>query len=199
MKKIVLAIVAVSFIACKNEKKQIIVLSKGDATINQQKKTIEASNGSGHEEKTFLEKDASATYTVKGPSGEASITFDKAGIYLVNAKADTLLGAQQNYVQAEQTGAVMTQEVLKQKIDSLEQMVVGKNISEANRNFLILPNQAAFLTSNENAIIITPFRPMKAITSKDGQAPEVYRFYSIREVRETIEKLKALTGPTPSK
>jgi hypothetical protein len=36
---------------------------------------------------------------------------------------------------------------------------------------------------------------MTSVYAKDGAMPEVYRFYSIREVRETIGKLEALTQP----
>jgi hypothetical protein len=37
---------------------------------------------------------------------------------------------------------------------------------------------------------------MRSAEKVDGQAPEVYRFYSIREIRETIGKLEELTKPT---
>jgi hypothetical protein len=36
---------------------------------------------------------------------------------------------------------------------------------------------------------------MTSAASKNGEAPEVYRFYSIREIRETIGKLEDLTRP----
>jgi hypothetical protein len=34
---------------------------------------------------------------------------------------------------------------------------------------------------------------MRSAEKKDGEDPEVYRFYSIKEIRETIAKLQALT------
>jgi hypothetical protein len=36
---------------------------------------------------------------------------------------------------------------------------------------------------------------MTSAASKNGEAPEVYRFFSIREIRETIGKLETLIQP----
>jgi hypothetical protein len=35
---------------------------------------------------------------------------------------------------------------------------------------------------------------MTSIEQKGNKEPEVYRFYSVKEVRETIDKLQKLTG-----
>ena len=86
-----------------------------------------------------------------------------------------------------------TQEDLKHDIDSLEQLTEGKNISAANRNFYILPKTTVKISDNLDAFVVGPFHRMTSIEKVDGKLPEVYRFYSIQEVRETIEKLTALT------
>jgi hypothetical protein len=39
---------------------------------------------------------------------------------------------------------------------------------------------------------------MTSIVKEGDKDPEVYRFYSVREVRETIGKLEKLTGAKPS-
>jgi hypothetical protein len=89
----------------------------------------------------------------------------------------------------------MTQEVLKTKIDSLQQLTTGANVSAANRNFFILPNQVVKVSENLDAFIVGPYHQMRSAEKVDGKDPEVYRFYSIREIRETIAKLEELTKP----
>ena len=88
----------------------------------------------------------------------------------------------------------MSQEELKHDIDSLQHLVTGQNASAASRAFFIPPNTATKITANTDATIIGPFHQMTSIEQKGNEAPEVYRFYSVKEVRETIDKLQKLTG-----
>ena len=88
---------------------------------------------------------------------------------------------------------IITQESLKLKIDSLNLLVQGKNISAANRNYYILPNQAVKISSNHLSEVVGPYHQMRSAEKVDGKEPEIYRFYSIKEIREMIVKLQALT------
>lgn len=88
---------------------------------------------------------------------------------------------------------LLPKESLVQKIDSLQQLSQGKNVSAANRNFFILPNQATFITANAQAQVVGPYHQMRSAEKIDGKDPEIYRFYSIKEIREMITKLQALT------
>jgi hypothetical protein len=180
MKQLTFSLLALTLLAsCSSSIKRVYVLSKGPATVDEAAKTISAKDGTGHEEKVV-------NYTV---------TLTDKGLYVLNVKNDTIIGALQNYTAPKLQQNLLTQEDLKVKIDSLQQLVAGKIVSK-EKNFFILPNQVVKITDNLEAIIVTPYHQMRSAEKVDGQAPEVYRFYSIREIRETIGKLEELTKPT---
>jgi hypothetical protein len=180
--------------ACSSNQKKIIIFSKGTTDINKEALTIKATDGAGHEEQNLNLVGESITLNLNSPAGEAKATLTENGVYVINVKTDTIIGSQVTYSAPDMNTKVITQEALKQKIDSLQQLVQNKNVSAANKNFFILPNTAAFLTNNYDAIIVGPFHRMTSAEEKDGKAPEVYRFYSIKEVRETIAKLEGMTS-----
>jgi hypothetical protein len=196
MKQLTYSLLALTlFASCSSSIKRVYVLSKGPATIDESAKTISAKDGTGHEEKMVSYTDATTTIQLDAPAGKTSVTITDKGLYILNVKNDTIIGALQNYTAPKLQQNLLTQEDLKVKIDSLQQLVAGK-IASKEKNFFILPNQAVKITDNLDAIIVTPYHQMRSAESVDGKAPEVYRFYSIREIRETIGKLEGLTKPT---
>jgi hypothetical protein len=196
MKNIIVSLFAILlFAACANNQKRVVVMSKGAAEFDEATKTIKAKDGTGHEEKLVSFTDASVSLQLDAPAGKTSIELKEKGLYILNVKNDTIIGSYQNYTAPASQKNIMTQDDLKLKIDSLQQLTTGKNISTANRNFFILPNQAVKITENVDAIIVGPYHQMRSAEKVDGKDPEVYRFYSIREIRETIGKLEVLTKP----
>ncbi len=197
MKKIAFCIVAViSLASCKDNIKKVLVLSKGTAKINKEAKTITVDESSGHEEQTFdVNSGDKVTYSVKSQAGEGSVEFPTNGYYIVNAKNDTVVGGLQNYGAVEERKTEFTQEDVKKNLDSLKALVANQNVSAANHNFFILPNQVVKITDNLDAFIVGPYHRMTSVEAKEGKTPEVYRFYSIKEVREKIDKLDAMTKP----
>ncbi|NDA61385.1 MAG: hypothetical protein EBX50_05010 [Chitinophagia bacterium] len=186
-----LLLVGSLFASCNNYK--LVVMSKGEAKINAETGSIASTDGAGHTEQSVAT--SSKHWTVESPAGKAIFDLSEKGLYVVNAKNDTIIGSYQNYVSAEKAGQIISQEMLAQKLDSLKQLAEGKNVSDANRNFYILPNQAVRVTGNVDAEIVGPYHKMTSAASKNGETPEVYRFYSIKEIRETIGKLEELTSP----
>lgn len=182
------------FTACSSDQKRVVVFSKGTAEINTETKIIKATDGAGHEDKAVDFVGKNVELTLNTTAGEAKVTLTENGYYVVNVKNDTIIGSQVNYTDPQLANQVITQEALKFKIDSLENLVANKNVGKATRNFYILPNSAVHITENFDAIIIGPFHKMRSAEGKDGKAPEVYRFYSIKEIRETIAKLQGMTG-----
>lgn len=168
-------------------------MSKGNPDIDQEAGTISGKEGVGHEESILLT--GRSDWKLESPAGKGTVDLKEKGLYVVNVKNDTIIGSFQNYIAAENAGQVVSQETVIKKLDSLRLLVEAKNISAANRNFYILPNTAALITANIEAEIVGPYHKMTSAYAKDGSAPEVYRFYSIREIRETIGKLEALTQP----
>jgi len=194
MKKIItFLIAAILLAACADHNKKIVVMSKGDAEINTDAKTIKATAGASHEEKIAFVKGDKVIFKLSTPAGEATVELLENGVYIINVKNDTIIGSYQKYSDPKVAQNTITQESLKQKIDSLHLLVEGKNVSEANRNFFILPNQATRITGNTDAMIVGPYHQMRSAEKIDGKDPEVYRFYSIKEIREMISRLQALT------
>lgn len=198
------ALALVTLTACSNNnEKKIMVLSKGDAKVDVTGKSIEVTNGAGSSEAEMVYKTADkVVLKVKENDKVVEIEIPENGYYILNTKQDTIIGSYQNYTSVEvanDTSKLITQEMIKKSIDSLIALTEGKNISAANRNFFILPYTAVKITANTKATIVAPFHNMTTIEKEGDQDPEVYRFYSIKQIREKIEKQKALTIATPGK
>jgi hypothetical protein len=114
---------------------------------------------------------------------------------VINVMNDTIIGSYQKYSDPSKTIPVMSQVELKHRIDSLQQLMEGRNVSEANKNFFILPKYAAHITSNTEAEVVGPYHQMRSAAKVDGKEPEIYRFWSIKEIREIVTKLQVLATP----
>lgn len=183
-------------IACAGNDKTIVIMSKGEASVDLNAGTIQAKDGAGHEEKLVAVNKADISFKLNTPAGEATVQLKENGLYIINVKNDTIIGSYQQYSTAGQAQKVMSQEILLQKIDSLQLLAQGKNVSAANKNYFILPNQATFITANPQAQVVGPYHQMRSAERVNGKDPEIYRFYSIKEIREMITKLQALTLAT---
>ena len=180
-------------ISCSDKK--MVVMSKGSADINTDTKTITAKDGSGHEEKEITLSGGKTVFKLNTPAGEAMVEILDNGLYIVNVKNDTIIGSYVKYGDPKLAQNVMTQDNLKKQMDSLQLLSEGKNVSEANRNYYILPNKAVKISNNTKSMIVGPYHRMTSAEKEDGKDPEVYRFYSIKEIREMILKLQVLTTP----
>lgn len=194
MKKFTLAFsIAVLLGACASGHKKVIVISQGTANIDTDNRTITTS-GKGHEEKTVLFHDeGKVDLQLTTAQGKSTVSLEGTGVFLLNAKADTIVGSFVNYTAPKTKGETISDERLRADIDSLEQLVSGR-VSAEKKTFFILPGQAVRVSENAGAHIVTPFHQMTSIAVKPGTTPEVYRFYPISEVRTTLEKLKGFTG-----
>ncbi len=197
MKPVSLILIALTLLiaACSSHTKKILVFANNEAVIDEETKTITQKDTIGHVDKEInYSTGDKVELNIKSPGGETKIVIPEDGYYIVNLKAkDTIIGGYQKFSTPKEANKVMTQEVLKHNIDSLQQMIENKNISAASRTFYILPNTAVKITGNTESFIVGPYHRMTSIEKKDDKEPEVYRFYSIKEVRETIGKLVALT------
>ncbi|TAF53628.1 MAG: hypothetical protein EAZ62_04335 [Sphingobacteriia bacterium] len=196
MKNILAFALLLTLAACSSNPKTLVVMSKGKAEVDLNAQTIKATDGSGHEEQTINLSQEPAIFQLNTPAGEAKVELKGTGLYVVNVKNDTIIGAYQNYTSAEKAQNMISQEALKTKTDSLKQLVEGKNVSAANRNYYILPNQVAKISENPAAQVVGPYHRMRSAERVDGKDPEIYRFYSIKEIREMISKLEKLQAPS---
>ena len=196
MKRIFYCIaVSVCLTACRKNEKKLIVYSKGVASIDKEAKSITvAPGGTSQEEKTLDYNSADKlSFNIQSPAGNASVDIAENGLYIINTKTDTIVGSYQVYGAPKATAQVITQEHIKKDIDSLQQLLKGANVNTANRNFFIAPNTAVKISGNIQAYIVGPFHQMTSIEKEEGKEPEVYRFFTANEIRETIAKLQKLT------
>ena len=183
-----------SLAACKGHAKKITAYASGDIQVDNSKTNITVADGTGQREQELEYKGSgSVTLNVTTPTGKLSLEAKDDGLYVANLKNDdTLIGSYQ-HVGAEGGEARIGQDALKQKLDSLQKLVLDQNVSDANRNYYILPGQIAKISSESNAKVFGPFHPIPGGFDA-GSVPELYKFYSIREIREIISRLSGMTG-----
>lgn len=182
--------------SCKGHLKKVIVYANSDIQVDNTKTNITVGEGSPqHEQELDYTGSGPVTLNVTTSSGKITLDVPDDGLYIANLKtSDTLIGS---YVHtgAGEAESRISQDVLKEKLDSLEKLVRNENVSAANRNFFILPNHIARLTPVAEAKAFGPFTPIPAAFDA-GSVPEIYKFYSMNEMHETINKLSGMTGAT---
>ena len=181
-----------------NGSKKILIMPKGKATVNKEAKTVTVASGTSHEEQTvdFPGGDA-LTLQVTTANNKFSADVPQTGYYVLNAKTDTLIGSYQNYSAPASETKVISQDDLKHRIDSLQKLLSG-NVSDPKKTFYILPGKAVKITDNLDAIIVGPFNSLTTLEQTGDKAPEVYKFYTSKDVRETLERVQKMTIAPPS-
>lgn len=174
--------------------KKVLVMAKG--TIAHTENNITVTDGSGYSElEITLKGKEKNTINATGPNGKVSIDITDAGYYILSLRADTVVGSYQKLATEAGGGKTISQDDLKAKIDSLQKLTAGANVSAANHNYLVAPNQLIKVSDNSNARIYGPFRKVPEVIepSKDGKEVEIYKFSTNNEVREVIGKLEKMT------
>lgn len=186
----------ICFAACKGHEKKILVYASGDIQVDNTKQHITVAEGTTHHEQEldFTTGDP-VTLDIQSPQGKATLTATDDGLYIANLKTDTVVGSMQ-HVGAEGGEAKITQDALRQKLDSLQKLVVGQNVSEANKNYFIVPGKIVKISSNPKGKVFGPFTTVSS-SFDAGSVPEIYKFYSMKEMREIIGNLEKMAGGTP--
>ena len=194
---IIIATLLASCASNNNNIKRILVIAKGSADFNTTSKTITLTNGAGTVDTSAdFNAEGKLSLQIKKENGNLTIEIPDNGYYMLNGTNDTIVGSYQNYGVQKTSFDTVKQATIVKGIDSLQRLIQGTNVSATNRNFNILPYQALKITNNLDAFIVAPYHQMTSIEKVDGKAPEVYRFYNVKEIRETIETLKALSKHT---
>jgi hypothetical protein len=193
-----LLLVITCFTACKGHDKKVLVYSTGDIQVDNTKQHITVSDGSGHREQEleFTGGDPVAL-DVESPAGKLSFNVQEDGLYILNLQHDTVIGSFQ-HVGSDNGEAKITQDMLKQKLDSLQKLTQNENVSEANRNYFIAPGKMVKISSNTQGRVFGPYVPIPG-SFDAGSVPEIYKFYSIGEIREIIANLQKMTQFQPGK
>ena len=170
MKYSSLLIVVVLIAGCSSKGKKLVVMSSG--ALQQAGTTITIEPGTTHNELTQDYPSGTTTISIKGFPAASSAEFSESGLYLLNLKSDTLVGSIQRFGESEGTIKI-SQDDLKKKVDSLQQLIVGQNM----------------ISANTDARIYGPY--VKTPSSAENGA-EVYKFYTNKQMRETIDKLNKM-------
>jgi hypothetical protein len=181
----------ICFAACSpGVEKKVKVMSSGKIKVDEATKVITFTPGGQHNEAdlTFTEKDKAVT--VKTPDGDQSFEIPDNGVYILNLKTDTLIGNMVNFGSGGQPSSISTEQ-LEHIIDSTQQLINGQNASDANKTYFILPKTIKKLTTNLNAQLINPYNniPYRVEADKDGKAPEIYKFFTAKQKRESLNEL----------
>lgn len=154
--------------------------------------TINLEPGTQHNEETItLTGDK---LVLKSGAASKEYVVPTAGTWLLNLQKDTLIGGFQSFGDASSREGKITQDQLQQRMDSLQQLMVGANVSDSKRNFFLAPQELKLISTTDNAILVGPFKGMPASLQpdKNGNIPEVYKFVSNKDARETLERLEKL-------
>jgi hypothetical protein len=183
----------VLFAACSSggSGKKVIVMSSGKMNVDtKDPKVINFEPGTQHNELEIMIGSGDKAITVKSAAGDKTYDVPDDGLYLLNLKVDTLIGSLVNYG-AQGVPASITGDQLQHIIDSTKLLLAGQNVSDEKKTYFILPGTVKKITTNLNAQFLSPFKgiPYKVEVDKDGNAPEMYKFSTVKQKRESLEEL----------
>lgn len=180
-----LAVLVIVLQSCGGGKK-VVVMASGK--VSAEGTVINWEPGTQHNEIPVMV--SGDKITVKNGAASTDYPVTEAGIYILNLKNDTLVGSYQRVGEGAGQQSI-SQEGLAKSIDSLQQLMAGTNVSAAARNFNIAPNKMTRISANTASDIIGPFVKMPS-SFEGGKEYEIYKFFTNKEVAETVEKLKKL-------
>jgi hypothetical protein len=186
---------ATALTACHSKK--ILVYASSDIQVDNTGKNITVAEGTTHQEKELdFSGGGAVDLAVQSPSGKYTLEASDDGLYIANLKNDTVVGSYQ-HIGEDNGNPTISQEELKKKIDSLVQLVHGQNVSAGARNYFIPPGKIVRITGEAKSKIFGPFTTIPGGFDA-GSVPEIYKFYTNKEVWEIIGKLSKMMGPPGS-
>jgi hypothetical protein len=181
----------ICFAACSpGVEKKVKVMSSGKIQVDEATKTITLTPGNQHNEAELILSEKDKAITVKSAEGDNSFEVPEAGLYILNLKTDTLIGNLVNFGNGGAPSSISTEQ-LEHIIDSTQQLINGQNASDEKKTYFIVPKTIKKLTTNLNAQLINPYKniPYKVEADKDGKAPEIYKFFTAMQKRESLNEL----------
>ena len=185
--------------ACKGHEKKVLIYASDKIQVDNSQLHITIANGDGtthHEQELDFSTADPVTLDVESPQGKYSVTIPEDGLFIANLKTDTVIGSRQ-HVGAEGGESRISQDDLKKKLDSLQRLIMDQNVSEANQNYFITPGKAARITTETKARVFGPFTTIPG-SFDAGSVPAIYKFYSMKEMREIIANLQRMSDRSPS-
>jgi hypothetical protein len=127
--------------------------------------------------------------TVKTAGGDKTYDLADGGVFLLNLKADTIIGSIVNFGGNQRTN--IGSEELDYLIDSTKKLMSGEGASDAKKTYFLPPNTIKKVTPNINATLLSPYKniPYEVTPDDKGNAPEFYKFFTNTQKRETLKDL----------
>lgn len=174
--------------ACGNSsKKKVVVMASGKIEVKGDQVKFEP--GTQHNEADVVLSGNEIMIDI--PGGKKGFSVTEPGVYVLNLQKDTLIGSIQRY--GETNEGKISQETLMARMDSLKNLMVGTGVTAEKKNYFIPPMQIQKITTDQNAIIRGAFRGIPAsIEPIDGKVPEVYKFITNKDARETLDRLQKM-------
>jgi hypothetical protein len=179
----------ICFAACTPPvQKKVKIMASGKIAVDEATKIVTLTPGTQHNEVEIVLTDKEKGVTVKG-DGEHVYEVPDGGVYVLNLKTDTLLGSLVNFGDG-RTNSISTEQ-LEHIIDSTQQFINGQNASDEKKTYFLVPKTIKKLTSNSNAQVINPYNniPGSVEVDKDGKAPEIYKYITVKQKRESLNEL----------
>src|SRR5580698_4441610 len=183
------AIICVSLFLFSCHHKKVVVYADSDIQVDNSNNNITVTDGTTFTIKELEFGSGSAVdLNVQWPKGKIVLTTSQDdGLSIANLTADTIVGCYQ-HVGADNGRVKLTTDQLKYAVDSLYQLTGGLNIAPRNKNYFIPPGKVVKINDNIKAKIFPPYTTIPGGFDAT-ETPEVYKFYTNREVREIIERL----------
>lgn len=174
--------------ACGNSnQKKVVVMASGKIEVKGDQVKFEP--GTQHNEADVVLSGNEIMIDI--PGGKKGFAVTEPGVYVLNLQKDTLIGSIQRY--GETNEGKISQETLMARMDSLKNLMVGTGVTAEKKNYFIPPMQIQKITTDQNAIIRGAFRGIPAsIEPIDGKVPEVYKFITNKDARETLDRLQKM-------
>jgi len=187
---------AICLAGCASHSKHILLYASSDIQVDNSQQQITVTDGTTQVEKELVFSGSDpVTLNITGPSGKYSLSVSGDGYFVANLKTDTVVGSYQHVGMGEGEGKI-TQDQLVRRIDSLKQLIAGLNISPAARNYFLPPGKFVKVSDRPDVKVFGPFTSIPAAFDA-GSVPELYKFYTNKEVREIIAKLEPMTQYKP--
>jgi hypothetical protein len=182
--------IIVLFSACgSGAQKRIVVMASGKLTVTD--KTIKIEPSYSHNEQELIFKDEKLSLQIESTDGDKkTLDVTENGVYVLNLQRDTLIGGIVNYGGSGAPGSI-EKEVLDKMIDSTKQLLVGQNVSDAAKTFFLPPLTIKKITETATAKVIGSVNgiPYKMEVDANGKTQEVYKFFTNKQKRETLNDL----------
>jgi hypothetical protein len=181
----------ICFAACSpGVQKKVKIMASGKIAVDEATKIVTLTPGTQHNEADLVLTEKDKGVTVKSPEGDHVYETPDGGTYILNLKTDTLIGNMVNFGNGGAPTSITTEQ-LEHIIDSTQQLINGQNASDEKKTYFLVPKTIKKLTANTNAQLINPYNniPGSVSLDKDGKSPEIYKFFTAKQKRESLNEL----------